>query len=306
VTDLRGDPLEGAPTRRVLERIVDVALEEDLGGRIQDAPPGAPCDQDVTTLATVEPAALAGGRLLVKEPGIICGLEALDVTLAKLDPSVEVTEVRKDGDPVEPGEVVATVSGPARAVLTGERTAINVIGHLSGIATLTRAFVDRAGGVAILDTRKTTPGLRALEKYAVRTGGGTNHRVGLFDAVLIKDNHIAAAGGVARAVKGALAASFPVQVECTTLEEVTEALDAGASSLLLDNCEPAELRELVAFVRKREPGVKIEASGGITLENVSEIAATGVDRISVGALTHSAPALDLSLELELGGPKKGA
>jgi nicotinate-nucleotide pyrophosphorylase (carboxylating) len=198
---------------------------------------------------------------------------------------------------------VARAEGPARALLAAERTALNLLSHLSGIATLTTRFVREVDGTGarILDTRKTTPGLRALEKAAVAAGGGTNHRMGLFDAILIKENHAALAGGVGEAVRRAQEArpDLPVEVECRDLEEVREAVEVGADRILLDNMMPAQLQEAVSAARRGGGGPELEASGGVTLENVAEIAASGVDFISVGALTHSAPALDLSMTLEL-------
>jgi nicotinate-nucleotide pyrophosphorylase (carboxylating) len=200
---------------------------------------------------------------------------------------------------VRSGDVIATVSGPVQAILVGERTALNVIGHLSGIASNVRAFLGAAPGAMLVDTRKTLPGLRLLQKYAVRTGGGSNHRFALWDGVLIKDTHIVAAGGVGEAVRRARAATvMPVQAECQTLAEVDEALDAGANAILLDNRTPDELRELTAHIKSRSPEVLVEASGGVDLATVGAIADTGVDRISIGAFTHSSPALDVSLELE--------
>lgn len=264
------------------------ALEEDLGE-----------DGDITTQAVVSETATAAAVLVAKADGVVCGLPALRATFSRLDSRVEVHEERTDGDRIVAGDVLARITGPARAVLTGERSAINVVGHLSGIATMVRAFAREAPGVAVTETRKTLPGLRALQKYAVRVGGGTNHRVGLWDGILIKDNHIAAAGGVAEAVRRAKAASLlPVEVECTTAAEVDEALDAAADEILLDNRDTVELAVLVARIRERKPGVVIEASGNVSEATIAAVAATGVDRISVGAFTHSAPALDVSLRFE--------
>ena len=203
----------------------------------------------------------------------------------------------QDGDAIEPPAIVARVAGSERAILTGERVALNFLGRLSGIATLTRRYVDavEGTGVAVLDTRKTTPGLRALEKHAVACGGGRNHRFGLDDAVLVKDNHLRAAGSVAAAVELVRGATdLPVELECESLDQVGEALDAGVDAILLDNMTLAELREAVALNAGR---ARLEASGGVTLDTIRDIAETGVDEISVGALTHSAPALDVSLEL---------
>ena len=273
------------------ERAINAALSEDLGGHGPEA--------DVTTKATTTAATNADAVVVAKQAGVVCGLAALGITFSSIDRAVTVTLTKTDGDHVEPEDVLARISGPARAILTGERTALNLLGHLSGIATFASAFVARAPGVQVTDTRKTLPGLRALEKYAVHTGGGTNHRFALWDGVLVKDNHIVAAGGAGEATRRARhATTLPIQVECMSREEVDEALDAGASSLLLDNRPPDELRALVAHVRQRDPNVFIEASGGVTLDTIADIAATGVDRVSIGALTHSAPALDVSLRFE--------
>jgi len=262
-------------------RDVEAWLSEDVG------------DGDLTSLSVIDEAAVCEARVLVKAPGVVCGLEAAAAVWAALGARLE--PLAADGDRVEPGPV-ARVRGPARAVLTGERLALNLLGRLSGIATLTRRYVDAVAGtgVEILDTRKTTPGLRALEKHAVRCGGGRNHRLGLFDAVLIKDNHLRLAGSIGEAVARARSTGVPVEVECDTLDQVREALDAGADGILLDNMAPAQLREAVALVAGR---ARLEASGGITLDTVRAAAESGVDVISVGALTHSSCSLDVSLEV---------
>jgi nicotinate-nucleotide pyrophosphorylase (carboxylating) len=251
-------------------------------------------DGDVTAEAVVPVDARLDATLLLKEEGVVCGLDVAEAVFRELDPDVVFELHARDGDRAQ-GEV-ARVSGSARALLTGERTALNLLGRLSGIATLTRRYVDAVAGTGavILDTRKTTPGLRALEKLAVRTGGGTNHRFGLYDAVLIKDNHLRLGGGVAASVRRAKQTGLPIEVECETLQDVDAALDAGADTILLDNMTPTQLREAVGIVRGR---AHTEASGGITLEAVREVAATGVDAISVGALTHSARSLDVSMEV---------
>jgi nicotinate-nucleotide pyrophosphorylase (carboxylating) len=248
---------------------------------------------DATTTSVVDEAATCEAQLLVKEPGVACGLDVAAAVFAELGATLE--PLAADGDAVEPG-VVARVSGPARAVLTGERLALNLLGRLSGIATLTRRYVDAVDGTGatILDTRKTTPGLRDLEKYAVRCGGGTNHRFRLDDGVLIKDNHLRLAGSIGEAVARARSAGLPVEVECDTVAQVGEVLLAGADRILLDNMSLDELREAVALNADR---AELEASGGVTLDTVRSIAETGVDFISVGALTHSARALDVSLEV---------
>jgi len=248
---------------------------------------------DVTTLAVVDEGATCTAQLLVKEPGVVCGLEAAAAVFAELGARLE--PLVAEGDRVQPGPV-ARVEGPARAVLTGERLALNLVGRLSGIATLTRRYADAVAGTgtAVLDTRKTTPGLRALEKHAVRCGGGRNNRLGLDGAILIKDNHLRLAGSIGAAVERAKATGLPVEVECDTLDQVRQALDAGADTILLDNMALTQLREAVALAGGR---AKLEASGGVSLESVRAIAETGVDFVSVGALTHSARSLDVSLEV---------
>ena len=268
-----------------LERVVHAALAEDIGAG------------DVTTEATVAEDAIGSAVLLVKEPGVVCGLEVAEAVFRALDPEVEFEARVGDGAFVDAPREVARVAGSQRAILTGERTALNFLGRLSGIATATRRYVDavEGTGAAVLDTRKTTPGLRALEKHAVAAGGGRNHRFGLDDGVLVKDNHLRAAGSIRSAVEGLRAATpLPIEVECDTLEQVAEALDAGVDAILLDNMSLDELRAAVSLVGGQ---ARLEASGGVTLENVRAVAETGVDEISVGALTHSAPSLDVSLEL---------
>lgn len=267
------------------------ALAEDLDG--------TDVTRDVTTAATVPDDQRGVARVGAKQDGVVCGLDALVHVYRLLDERVAVEWSAKDGDRVGAGDALAAVSGPVRSILVGERSALNLIGHLSGIATLVRSFLEAAPGAVLVDTRKTLPGLRTLQKYAVRTGGGANHRFALWDGVLIKDTHIVAAGGVGEAVRRAVAATnLPVQAECQSQAEVDDALDAGAHALLLDNRTPAELTDLCAHVRSRSPDVMIEASGGVRLDTVAAIAASGVDRISVGAFTHSAPALDVSLSLQ--------
>jgi nicotinate-nucleotide pyrophosphorylase (carboxylating) len=250
-------------------------------------------DGDVTTSAVIDEHASCQARVLLKEPGVICGLHVAAAVFEALGARFE--PLAADGDLLEPASV-ADVEGPARAVLTGERTALNVLGHLSGIATLTRRYVDavEGTGVTILDTRKTTPGLRELEKYAVACGGGTNHRRSLDDAILIKDNHLRVGGSIRIAVERAKTTGLPVEIESETLEQAREAAAAGADRILLDNMSPAELRRAVAELGGR---AELEASGGVTLDTVRAIAETGVDFVSVGALTHSARSLDVSLEV---------
>ena len=265
--------------------LVRRALAEDVG------------DGDATTAATVPAGAKARATIVQKAPGVVFGLELCEATFRELDPDVEFEARVDEGVWREDGEV-AVLAGSAAALLTAERTALNLLQRLSGVATATARAVREVEGTRarILDTRKTTPGLRALEKAAVAAGGGTNHRFGLFDAILIKENHAAMAGGVGAAVRAAREArpDLPLEVECRDEAEVREALDAGAPRLLLDNMGPAELRATVELVAG---GAELEASGGITMANLREIAETGVDFISLGALTHSAPALDLSLLL---------
>ncbi len=250
-------------------------------------------DGDLTTLAVIDQGARCQARVLLKEPGVVCGLDAAAAVFAELGAQLEPSA--QDGEQRKPGPV-ARVEGPARAVLTAERVALNILGRLCGIATLTREYVDAVAGtgVTILDTRKTTPGLRELEKHAVRCGGGENHRLGLHDAVLIKDNHLRLTGSITTAVERAQGAGVPVEVECDTIDQVREALAAGAERILLDNMPPPLLAEAVSLARGR---AQLEASGGITLANVREVAETGVDFVSIGALTHSARSLDVSLEV---------
>lgn len=275
-------PLDPALYREVVRR----ALAEDLGWG------------DVTTEATVPADVKARGIILAKSPCVIAGLDVAAEAFAQLDPGCAFDRKLKDGDRCEPGTVVAEVLGRAAAMLTAERTALNFVQRLSGIATLTRRFVDATGGtITILDTRKTTPTLRALEKYAVRAGAGTNHRSGLDDGVLIKDNHIRLAGGVAEAVKRMKDADpeMPIEVEAQSLDQVDQAIAAGADIILLDNMPIDAIRDAVKRVNGR---AKIELSGGVTLDRIPELAKTGANYVSVGALTHSAPAADLSFELE--------
>jgi nicotinate-nucleotide pyrophosphorylase (carboxylating) len=270
-----------------MEELIDRALAEDVGSG------------DVTTQAVVAEAAEARGAIVQKAPGVISGLAVAEAVFRRVDPALVWIAHAREGERRE-GGVVAVIEGPARAILTGERVALNFLQRLSGVATLTARFVAavEGTGAVILDTRKTTPGMRELEKAAVAAGGGRNHRMGLYDAMLIKENHAALASGVGDAVRRALASAppgVPVEVECATLDEIDEALEAGATHLLLDNMSPAELRDAV---RRAGGRARLEASGGVTLATVREIAETGVDYISVGALTHSAPALDLSLRVE--------
>jgi nicotinate-nucleotide pyrophosphorylase (carboxylating) len=276
-------PLDPALYRETVRR----ALAEDLGWG------------DLTTQVTVSAGARARGHLLAKSPCVIAGLDVAEETFRQLDPAVTLMRHRRDGDACVRGDIVAVAEGQAGALLTAERTALNFLQRLTGIATLTRRFVEAAAGhITVLDTRKTTPLLRALEKYAVRAGGGTNHRMALDDGVLIKDNHIRLAGGVAAALARISEArvEVPVEIEVQSFEQLEEALAAGASRILADNFSDAELAEVVRRARGR---AHVEVSGGVTIDRVAAIAASGADFVSIGALTHSAPAADLSLELEL-------
>lgn len=269
-----------------ISEIVRRALDEDVDGG------------DVTTAATVPADARALALITQKAPGVVFGLDAAEECFRQLEPGARFERLVVEGEWRESGSVLR-IDASAVAILTGERTALNFLQRLSGVATLTARCVRAVEGTGakVLDTRKTTPGLRLLEKAAVAAGGGTNHRVGLFDEVLIKENHVALAGGVGQAVRLARerAPDLPLEVECRTLQEVDEALTAGARRILLDNMTVAELREAVRHVDRR---AELEASGGVTLDALREIASTGVQFVSVGALTHSAPALDLSLILQ--------
>ena len=272
-----------------VERILKSALAEDVGSG------------DVTSLSTVPPGRTISGRYIAKEDGVLCGLEVVARAFALLDASIAFTALAADGDRVRKGDVIATVSGNARAILAGERVGLNLLQHMSGVATQTaRAVAAVAGtGAKIVDTRKTTPGLRVLDKYAVRMGGGGNHRFNLADGVLIKDNHIVAAGGIAAAVAAARARaphSLKIEVEVETLEQLREALEAGADIIMLDNMPTETMREAVRLVAGR---ALTEASGNMgdkTDAELRAVAETGVDLISIGALTHSVRALDISLK----------
>jgi nicotinate-nucleotide pyrophosphorylase (carboxylating) len=263
---------------------------------------------DRTTNAIVPPDATARARFEARSRCVVAGLDVATAVFSELDRSAVLTGIVRDGDVCQAGKVLAVVSGSARALLTGERTALNFLQRLSGIATLTRRFVEAAdSNITVLDTRKTTPGLRALEKYAVRCGGGTNHRFGLYDAVLIKDNHIRIAGNIAEAVRrvrdesaGGLHAPVPVEVEAQSLAQVEEAIAAGADTIMLDNLRVDEMREAVQLIAGR---TRVEISGGVTLETLPHLASLGADVVSVGALTHSAPAVDISLEIEIDGQR---
>ena len=286
------------PTRRMttspsddqLDPIIRAALAEDLG------------DGDVTTLNTIPPDAVYTGEFLVKAPGVIAGLQVAARVFGTLDPAVRFQAFVPDGNRVGHGDIVATAIGPGRAILSGERVALNLLQRMSGIATATRHYVDAVAGTraVILDTRKTVPGLRVLDKWAVRLGGGRNHRIGLYDMALIKDNHIAAVGSISEAVRRVREGDQrrrPIEVEVTNLEQLREALALPVDRILLDNMSHEMMRAAVELAAGKIP---LEASGNVSLETVAAIAATGVDYISIGALTHSVRALDVSLDLRTG------
>lgn len=268
-------------------RIVDLALTEDLG------------TGDVTSLATIPEEVTCTATLLAKEEGVVAGLPVVAEVCRRVDPTITVELVAADGDRITAiPTVLARLEGPARGILAAERTILNLLGRLCGVATATRRYVDAVAGTGagILDTRKTLPGHRLLEKYAVACGGGVNHRIGLYDAVLIKDNHLDIAGGVRAAVAAARGAypDLNLTIEVETDDQLREAIDSGAQRIMLDNMSPERMRNAVTLVAGR---AEVEASGGITLDNVREVAETGVDVISIGAITHSATWLDVSLEV---------
>ena len=285
-------PITITPLDSSTSRLLDLALAEDIDGG------------DITSTVTVPAARQARGTILAKAPGVISGLDVAGEVFRRVDPAITFTPLVANGDAVAAMTPIATLKGSARSLLAGERVALNLLQRLSGVATVTARYVAAIQGTKarIVDTRKTTPGLRSLEKAAVRHGGGHNHRYGLTDGVLIKDNHLAAVGGpdrVARAVALAREGAphtLRIEIEVTTLTELAEALQAGADVVLLDNMDVATMRQAVVMTEGR---ALLEASGGVTLGTVAEIAATGVDLISVGALTHSAPALDISLDFDL-------
>jgi nicotinate-nucleotide pyrophosphorylase (carboxylating) len=273
---------------------VNAALDEDLGRG------------DVTSRSVVRPGARGRGSFIAKQEFVLAGLEVADAVFSSFDFNLQIESAASDGEQLRSGKVFARVYGEAQVLLAAERVALNFLQRLSGIATLTRRYVDAIAGTAakIVDTRKTTPGLRMLEKYAVTVGGGRNHRLGLDDGVLIKDNHLALAGGVAEAVRRArevVGHLHKIEVEVTSLEQAREALRSKADILLLDNMAPEAVRQAVELVRAAEPGERhtlTEASGGVTLDNVRAYAEAGVDLISIGALTHSAPAVDISFKIK--------
>ena len=270
-----------------VDNLIDQALSEDIG------------DGDITTSSILEKPLEVTAHLVGQESLIVAGLDIFRRVYERLDPVLQVNKLCEDGDRINRDDIIAEVNGDVSSILQGERVALNFIQRLSGIATMTREFVSKVEpySVTILDTRKTTPGLRMLEKYAVEMGGGKNHRLGLFDAILIKDNHINAAGSIknaVRKVKSHLPSGFTIEVEVKNLVEVKEALDCGVNTIMLDNMSVEEMQEAVALINKR---ALVEASGGVKLETVEEIARTGVDYISVGALTHSVRAVDMSLRV---------
>ena len=274
-----------------IEDIVRLALSEDIG------------TGDITTIATVPESATASGAFRAKAAGVVSGIDVTARVFALVDPEIAFEPLLANGEKFEPGDVLATVSGPARSVLTAERVSLNFLQRLSGVATVTSRYVEAVQGTraSIIDTRKTTPGMRLLEKAAIRHGGGHNHRVGLSDGILIKDNHLAAIGddAIRRSIVSARETAphtLKVEVEVTSLEQLDEALDAGADIVLLDNMDPDTMRQAVERVNGR---ALLEASGGITFESVRAVAETGVDLISVGALTHSAPSIDISLQFQI-------
>ena len=278
------DPID----RSDLEKIVRMALKEDIGRG------------DVTTSAVIQRDAKAAGSFIAKEKMVVAGLPVAREVFRILNPETRFTGKVRESAEVEKGSVIAEVRGKARAILSGERVALNFLQRLCGIATLTRMFVERAGkSSGIYDTRKTTPGLRMLEKYAVRAGGGRNHRAGLYDMVLIKDNHIDLAGGIVEAVSYARARygrRFKIEVETRNIEEVEEALSAGADMIMLDNMDLSRIRRALKLINRR---AQVEISGGVNLENIRRLAALSVERISVGMLTHSAKAMDISMKVKL-------
>ncbi len=273
----------------VVEEVVARALDEDLGGR-----------GDVTTAAVVDPEATGVGRIVARAVLTVAGVEVARAVFERLDPAIRFERLAADGDEVGADTVLARVSGPARPILVGERTALNFLMRMCGIATATRAAVREieGSGARILDTRKTAPGLRALDKFAVAAGGGTNHRIGLYDAVMIKDTHLGVAGSIGAAVRRALSAGHPaasITAEVRTVDELGEAIEAGAGRALLDNMDLETLRSAVAIGKRR---IVLEASGGLRPGGLAAVARTGVDFLSVGWLTHSAPAADVALEIE--------
>jgi nicotinate-nucleotide pyrophosphorylase (carboxylating) len=281
------------PSTELVDAVIDVALAEDLGA-----------DGDVTSAATVEAGTVGRAEAVARQAGVVAGVPVAARVFQRVSAGrLTVEAIATDGSAIAPGAVVLTVAGPVRDILTAERTALNLLGHLSGVATLTRRWVDAVAGTGavIRDTRKTLPGLRALEKYAVRCGGGVNHRMSLSDAALVKDNHVLAAGGAAHAFDLVRAEwpGLPIEVEVDTLAQAREVVDTGADLVLLDNMSVEDMRTAVEYANAR--GTRTEASGGLTLDRARAVAETGVDYLAVGALTHSAPVLDIGLDLVMEG-----
>jgi nicotinate-nucleotide pyrophosphorylase (carboxylating) len=272
-----------------IKRLIRLALSEDVGRG------------DLTSKAVVESKLSGRAAIVAKEEGILAGLPVASMVFRTVSPGIILRQLKQDGERIRKGEEIALIRGKVRAILAAERTALNFLQRLSGIATLTARYVERIRGTKtkILDTRKTTPGLRILEKYAVKMGGGENHRMGLFDMILIKENHIRAAGGISEAVNGARSKyrKQKIEVEVRDISELKQAIGSGPDWVMLDNMTIPQMQKAVGMIRSASPAIKIEASGNVNLRNVRRIALSGVDFISVGALTHSAPALDLSLTL---------
>ena len=276
----------------LIDDLITLSFAEDIG------------DGDHTTLSTIPADAMGRQKLLVKEPGILAGVEAARRVFERFDPKLKMTVYIADGTPVKPGDVAFVVEGPVRSLLQTERLMLNIMQRMSGIATLTAEYQSRLEGLdcRVLDTRKTTPGMRILEKEAVALGGGSNHRIGLFDMILIKDNHIDFAGGIDKAVQRAKdycrenGKNLKIEVEVRNTDEINQAIAAGIDRIMLDNFDPARTAEAVKLIRSKAPGVEIESSGGITLDTLRQYGEAGVDYISVGALTHSVKGLDLSFK----------
>jgi nicotinate-nucleotide pyrophosphorylase (carboxylating) len=279
-----------AKEKRAILSIVRRAIKEDLG------------KGDITTDPIVPPDRQALAIIFPKQDGILCGIDFAEMVFREIDKNIDYQRKIKDGSAISPGETLATIIGSAAACLKGERTALNILQHLSGIATLTREYVSASENlIKILDTRKTLPGLRVMEKYAVRIGGGHNHRFGLYDMVLIKDNHIEIAGGITpavQAIRGHAEHTF-IEVEVRSSNELEEALSLQVDRIMLDNMNAHQIKEAVKMIRERSDTIEIEVSGGITIRTVKEIAESGIDLVSVGALTHSAPAIDISMKIKL-------
>ena len=292
---MKGDPIKkeralNTKERRAIHSIIKRALKEDLG------------KGDITTDPIVGPERQALAIIFAKQDGVLCGIDFARIVFHEIDASIDYQAKMKDGARFSPGETMATIIGSAAACLKGERTALNILQHLSGIATFTARFVAATENkIHILDTRKTLPGLRVMEKYAVRTGGGKNHRFGLFDMVLIKDNHIEIAGSISAAVHAVRTQNKKafIEIEVRTIQELDEALTLNVNRIMLDNMNITQINEAVRFIRARSRTIEIEVSGGISLDSATALADTGIDMVSIGALTHSAPAVDISMKLKL-------